>query len=493
MANQQHLDILFKGVRAWNGWREANTSEWSECPDFSGANLEKLNLAEANFCRTSYDDLNGGFYIGTDFTDTNLSHTNLTKADLTGANLAGANLTGANLSHVQLEYANLTGADLMNADLTGANLSYAKIGDANLSNARLTETVLCWADLRGANFTGAKFTKVNFIHSDLRDLDLSGLALDHADLTAANLSGSNLSNASMCNTAMSGINLTRVNLTGAWLIRANLRDADLTGANLREARLVNAFLSNTNLSNADLGGANLDEARFSGTYLDGTNLAGAHINLTIFGNVDFRNTKGLELVNHHGPSTIGADTLSRSSGKIPVMFLRKAGLNDDLIAYTASLAKKSIRYYNCVISYSKQDREFAECLYNGLQQKGIRCWYAPEGMTTGPSRSRAGGAFHIFDKLLLILSKHTIYDRWARYAVKDALAKEGSSRTSILFPIRLDNTILEEEMKHSFLGQELFTGLNRDIADFTQWIFPNNFQEAIDRLIDNLQFDTSTA
>jgi len=38
MANQQHLDIIFRGVRNWNIWREANSDEW---PDFSGANLEK--------------------------------------------------------------------------------------------------------------------------------------------------------------------------------------------------------------------------------------------------------------------------------------------------------------------------------------------------------------------------------------------------------------------------------------------------------------------
>ena len=104
--------------------------------------------------------------------------------------------------------------------------------------------------------------------------------------------------------------------------------------------------------------------------------------LTFFGNIDLRNAKGLEAVNHHGPSTIGTDTLSRSGGNIPEMFLRKAGVSDDLITYTVSLANKQLKYYTCVISYSKQDQDFAEHLYNGLQQKGVRCWYAPEGMTT---------------------------------------------------------------------------------------------------------------
>lgn len=493
MANQQHLDILFKGVRNWNVWREANSSEWSEWPDFSGANLEKLNLTEANFRRTSYDDLNGGFYIGADLTHTNLTHANLNKADLTGANLTGANLAGANLNHAKLEYADLTGADLTGADLTGANLSNAKIGNANFNNANLSESLFCWVNLGGANLTGAKLTKVNFFRSNLTGLDLSGVDLDDAELSEANLSGTNLSNASICNIRMRNINLSGANLTGAKLIGAGLGAANLTGANLTSANLVSAILGSTNLSDADLTGAVLGGTRFSGACLHGANLSGTHMKLTVFANIDFRSVKGLESVNHHGPSTIGADTLSRSGGNIPEIFLREAGVSDDLITYTVSLAKKPIKHYNCVISYSKQDQEFAECLYDGLQQRGVRCWYAPEGMTTGPFRSRVGEAFHIYDKLLLVLSQHAIHARWATQAAKETLSKEGNNHAPILFPIRLDNTILEEEMKWSFLGQVLFAEPSRDIADFTKWIFQNSFQEAIDRLVVNLQSSTSPA
>ncbi len=215
--------------------------------------------------------------------------------------------------------------------------------------------------------------------------------------------------------------------------------------------------------------------------------------LTVFANIDLRNVRGLESVKHHGPSTIGADTLSRSGSNIPEMFLREAGVSDDLITYTVSLAKNPIKHYNCVISYSKHDQEFAERLYNGLQQRGVRCWYAPEGMTTGPFRRRVGESFHIYDKLVLILSQHSIHARWTTQAAKETLFKEGNNHTPILFLIRLDNTILEEEMRRRFLGQVLFAEPSRDIADFTEWIFQNSFQEAINRLVVNLQSNTSPA
>lgn len=39
MANQEHLDLLKKGVEGWNQWREEHPEIE---PDLSGANLEGL-------------------------------------------------------------------------------------------------------------------------------------------------------------------------------------------------------------------------------------------------------------------------------------------------------------------------------------------------------------------------------------------------------------------------------------------------------------------
>ena len=80
---------------------------------------------------------------------------------------------------------------------------------------------------------------------------------------------------------------------------------------------------------------------------------------------------------HDGPSTIGVDTIYRSQGKIPEVFLRGAGLPDEFIAYIGSLVGRPIEFYSCFISYSGKDQEFADRLYEGLQNKGVRCWFAP--------------------------------------------------------------------------------------------------------------------
>src|SRR5262249_42653083 len=91
MANDEHVAMLKKGVRAWKAWRNESPDI---CPDLGRAHLSYANLSEADL-------------IGAD-----LSWANLSEADLIGANLGRANLIKANLSE----------ADLIGADLTDAIL-----------------------------------------------------------------------------------------------------------------------------------------------------------------------------------------------------------------------------------------------------------------------------------------------------------------------------------------------------------------------------------
>lgn len=106
MANPEHLEILRKGVEAWNKWREKNRHiylDLSEADlsrdnlsgvDLSGVDLSKANLSEANL---SGVDLSGAYLSIADFSEANLSRANLSKADLLGANLSGANLSGCKI------------------------------------------------------------------------------------------------------------------------------------------------------------------------------------------------------------------------------------------------------------------------------------------------------------------------------------------------------------------------------------------------------------
>jgi len=72
MTNQQHYDLLKKGVDVWNAWREKHQDVR---PDLSHANLSDVDLR-----------------------DTNLFWANLTGANLTGADLTRAHLLKADLT-----------------------------------------------------------------------------------------------------------------------------------------------------------------------------------------------------------------------------------------------------------------------------------------------------------------------------------------------------------------------------------------------------------
>src|SRR5262249_3114969 len=128
---------------------------------------------------------------------------------------------------------------------------------------------------------------------------------------------------------------------------------------------------------------------------------------------------------HDGPSTIGIDTIFRSKGKIPEVFLRGAGVPDSLITYVGSLIGGAIEFYSCFISYATKDGQFVERLYADLQNKGVRCWHAPEDLKSADKfRARIEEAIRHHDQLVLILSKNSIESDWVQTEVEKALNLE---------------------------------------------------------------------
>lgn len=130
MANQDHLDVLGKGVKVWNDWRTENLKI---IPDLSNTDLKSVNLSGAN-----------------------LSRANLSKAILSSAILSSANLSSANLSR-----ANLSGADLSKADLQDTNLDQADLSFATLRDANLNRAILSGADLNGVVLSGVDLSNVD--------------------------------------------------------------------------------------------------------------------------------------------------------------------------------------------------------------------------------------------------------------------------------------------------------------------------------------------
>ena len=94
---------------------------------------------------------------------------------------------------------------------------------------------------------------------------------------------------------------------------------------------------------------------------------------------------------------------------LPLAFLRGCGLPESLLTFLPSLLNQPIQFYSCFISYSTKDQEFADRLYADLQNKGVRCWFAPEDLKIGDHfRNRIDQSIRLHDKLLIILSENSI-------------------------------------------------------------------------------------
>jgi hypothetical protein len=274
-------------------------------------------------------------------------------------------------------------------------------------------------------------------------------------------------------------------LHGAVLGRADLNGAVLGRADLSGAALIGAVLRQADLREADLRGADLTGAVLYEADLTGADLSDAACGLTTFGDVDLSTVKGLDQVKHYVPSTVGVDTLVRSRGRIPAAFLRGCGVPETLIAYLPSIlgGMEPIQFYSCFISYSSRDTAFAQRLHADLQAQGVRCWYAPEDLKIG-AKIRVGidESIRVHDKLLLVLSKHSVQSEWVEKEVETAMERERREKRIVLFPIRLDEAVTKVDV-----GWPADIRRSRNIGDFRRWKAHATYQKSFGRLLRDLQ------
>lgn len=318
------------------------------------------------------------------------------------------------------------------------------------------------------------------VKPDVSKADLSSLDLNSADTGGANFVGANLSGA---------------NLSSARLMFANFWSASLAGADLAKAWLHFASFSGANLSGANLTEAKAFGASFDHAGLETSNMSRIDLHATSFGDNDLSTVKGLDCVEHSGPCSIGIDTIYRSKGNIPESFLRGCGVPDEFITYAKSLVANPIQFYSCFISYSTKDQGFADRLYADLQNKGVRCWFAPHDVQSGRKlHEQIGEAIRLHDKLLLVLSPHSMESEWVKTEIAKARKREVRDQRRVLFPIRLAPfaTLRDWECFDADTGKDSAREIREYfIPDFSNWKNHDSYQEAFQRLISDLKASDS--
>ncbi|HEX6292948.1 MAG TPA: toll/interleukin-1 receptor domain-containing protein [Herpetosiphonaceae bacterium] len=340
----------------------------------------------------------------------------------------------------------------------------------DLSHAELQKPNRHMPDFRGTIFARRDFERIIFEETKPHRAHFEGANFHGVDLSEANLYAAILDDANLQDAILYGANLRGV----------SFRDAKLQGALVQKVDLTESHLIRTNFYRADLCGVNLSPSLLSDVQMKRAKIGG-----TIFANVDLRDIHGLDTLYHVSPSHIGIETLYKSRGQIPEVFLRGCGVPDSMIEYARSLvaAERPIDYYSCFISYSSHDDALAERLYADLQAKGVRCWLAPHDLTPGEVIVRGiDEAIRLHDKVVLLLSEAAVLSPWVKYEVDLACTCEAGEGRTMLYPLRLDDAVLTTAQDWAVMLRK-----GRHIGDFRQWKDHNAYQAMFARLLRDLK------
>jgi uncharacterized protein YjbI with pentapeptide repeats len=302
----------------------------------------------------------------------------------------------------------------------------------------------------------------------------------HTGIKNPDLRSADLSQMKLWGINFEGVRLNGANLYETELVTATLIAADMASADLTEASLEHSNLWSANLSDAKLPGAVLLFTTLHSVYMERTDLTDVQFGETFFADLDLRNVIGLERCDHISRSSIDHRTLERSS-PLPMSFLRGIGLPDAVIDYLPSLLNQPIQHYSSFISYSSNNDNFANRIHADLQNKGVRCWFAPHDMPIGGKiLDEIDSAIRLRDKLLLILSEHSIKSDWVEDEVTKAFEEERKRGQTVLFPIRLDDAVMDTNEAWAAKLRA------RHIGDFRRWKEHDEYQKSFGRVLRDL-------
>jgi len=284
-----------------------------------------------------------------------------------------------------------------------------------------------------------------------------------------------------------GVSLDEYNLRAADFSQAQLNEVSVEGAICDDCSFEKAALTDISFFFSDLKRTNFksSEVAYSAFHwctLDRSDFTAASLLRNTFAGSSMRDVRGLDDINNSRNNTIGIDTFFESGG-LPTSFLRTGGAPEEFIQYAASLVGKAIEYYSCFLSYSSKDDEFARRLYNDLQGKNIRTWFAPEELKIGDRfRSRIDESIRIHDKLVIILSANSVNSDWVETEVESAIEREQKEGKDVLFPIAID--------EEGFTSNQPWAAdirRKRHIGDFRKWKSHDDYTAAFDRLVRDLK------
>ncbi|MFL2645350.1 MAG: pentapeptide repeat-containing protein [Dehalococcoidia bacterium] len=374
-------------------------------------------------------------------------------------------LSEAYMSHTRLPQVDLSASDLRNADFMGAMLRRA-----NFSRSYMNPCHLYRSDLREANLSGTLLSGANLRGADLRKANLEGANLDRAILSDTNFEGANLK----------GANLSRTNID-----RANLKDADLSGAYFGGSRIKRSNFDNISLNGSDLFEANIDSVSFVDA--DFTDVV---LGYTVFQNCDLSSVKNLSSVRHDAPSTLGVDSLIKSSN-LSEAFLRGIGVTESFIELSKSIQRHDIAS-ECYISCTSEHEGFAKKLQEQLRDRGIVSWLFSESSRGNALVDRRSTSeeeeierwVRHYDKLIVVTTEESFSNEVIRNDVSSAKEKQMADDEWLMYLVSPNAEIMES--RNRFI-RTLRSENTVFVIDFDT----DAYEGSLDRLVETIKTEYS--
>jgi hypothetical protein len=115
------------------------------------------------------------------------------------------------------------------------------------------------------------------------------------------------------------------------------------------------------------------------------------------------------------------------------------------------------------------------------RNKGVRCWFAPHDLPIGGKiLDEIDAAIRLRDKVMLILSEHSIKSDWVEDEVTKAFEEERKRSGVVLFPIRLDDAVMDTNEAWAAKLRA------RNIGDFCKWKHHDAYQTSLERVLRDL-------
>lgn len=277
--------------------------------------------------------------------------------------------------------------------------------------------------------------------------------------------------------------LDGINLSGCRLDGSNFQGVSLKNASFTSSVMIDADFSRADLTNADLEQTFLSGTNFSGTLLKGVNFKQAEMGRTLFVDTDLSECRGLDATLHLTSSEISFSTLIKSGFKVSEQFMRSCGVSIGLIEDLRRGKRFGTTYSTCFLSYSSQDRDFAQKIYYALMNAGVRVYWDSKNLLGGMYLDeQLIAAIKEHDRTITVLSENSLRSKWVLKEVQAALYYKREGFT----PIRLcDIKPIQSFVKKNDIRPDIVDSF--PIPDFSNWSNKEAFEEVMSKLLQSIR------